>query len=146
MFSGKGVRRLLVVCGALVATACGSHDDHGEIQTLLWDTAGGGDLQFSVVKASPDYQIVVTERQGSSVNLTIRLTATDTAVYQLVADIFAGRRDIRNDTFVPHGATGTWTSITLNYADGHTDAVKNIDVSGEMGQLHRFVDTRFTSS
>jgi hypothetical protein len=88
----------------------------------------------------------VTERQGRSVNLTIRLTATDTAVYQLVADIFAGCRDIRDDTFAPHGATGTWTSITLNYADGRADTVKNIDVGGEMGQLYRFVDTRFTSS
>ena len=142
MFTGQGVRRLLVVCGALVATACGSH---GEIQALVWDTTGGGDLHFSAVKASLDYQIVVTQRQGSTPNLTIRLTAADTVAYQLLDDIFAGRRDVRNDTFAPHGATGTWTSITLMYADGHSDAVHNIEASGELGQLYGFVNSRFAS-
>jgi hypothetical protein len=144
MFRGQGVRSLVIVCGALVATACGSN--HSEIQALLWDTTGGGDLHFSAVKASSDYQIVVTQKQFSAVNLTIRLTATDTTAYQLVTDIFAGHRDIRNDTFVPNGPTGTWTSITLMYADGRTDVVHSIEASGELGQLYSFVSSRLASS
>jgi hypothetical protein len=40
--------------------------------------------------------------------------------------------------------TGSWTSITLVYADGHKDTVSNISTTGDLGQLYRFVDGRFT--
>jgi hypothetical protein len=72
----------------------------------------------------------------------IRLSATTADTYQLIDDIFSGRRDIRNDTFVPHGATGIWTSIALIYQDNHSETVKNIDTSRDLRQIYAFVTSR----
>jgi hypothetical protein len=140
------IRVLCLAVGVLSAMACGSHDDHGGIQTFLWDTAGGGDLHFTVIAASPDFQIVVTGREGKTPNVTIRLTSADGAVYRLVDDILSGRRDIRRDTFEPKGATGTWTSITLVYSDGSRETVKNIDTQGELRQLYSFVQAHLDAA
>ena len=137
-------KAIFLAVGLLFAAACGSHDDHGDIQALVWDTTGGGDLHFSAVKAGSGYQIAVTQRQFSPANRAIQLDATSSA-YRLVDDIFAGRHDVRNDTFVPDGATGTWTTITLVYADNHSETVKNIDASGDLGELYRFVDSHCTT-
>ena len=41
--------------------------------------------------------------------------------------------------FVPGGATGTWTSITLVYSEGEPDEIDNIDMSTDMGGLYQFV-------
>jgi hypothetical protein len=65
----------------------------------------------------------------------IRLSATTADTYQLIDDIFSGRRDIRNDTFVPHGATGI-------YQDNHSETVKNIDTSRDLRQIYAFVTSR----
>jgi hypothetical protein len=136
-------RVLCLVAGLLLAAACGQDDQ--EIQSLVWETTGGGDLYFSIVRVNPDYQISVTRHQFAAASLTIPLTSADAAVYRLVDDIFSGHRDVRDDTVVPQGMTGSWTSITLVYADGHRDTVSNISAAGDLGQLCRFVDGRFTT-
>jgi hypothetical protein len=137
-------RALWLAVGLVVAAACGG-DDSGEIQSLLWDTSGGGDLHFSVVRTAPDYQIVVTARQGPVSNVTFLLTAGDGTAYRLVDDIFAGRRNVREFVVTPRGPTGTWTTITLTYADGHRDTVNDISATGELGGLYGFVDSHFPS-
>jgi hypothetical protein len=73
------------------------------------------------------------------VDLTVILTPQAAPAYEIVDDLFTGRRDAHEFTFEPQGATGTWTSLRLDRVDGATETIADIDPRSDLRPLLEFV-------
>ncbi len=137
----------MVFLGALflsVSCSGGSGDsnavsEEAAVEGIYWNTSGGGDLHFVIVKHGQDYEINVTQYEGKAVEKTIMLDSGIEDVYNLVGDIFYERHDINSDTFTPSGETGSWTSITLIYNNDTDVTVENISSSSILHTIYEFV-------
>jgi hypothetical protein len=110
------------------------------IEGLSWNTNGGGDLHFGIVKNGKDYQINVTRYNFMTLDETITLDSNTENIYGLVNDIFNERHDLNNDTFSPSGETGSFTSITLIYSNDNKVTIKNINSESILLFLRLFVE------
>jgi hypothetical protein len=113
--------------------------EEAAVKGIYWDTSGGGDLHFFIVKHGQDYEIDVTQFGGEIVLKTITLDSSTEDVYNLVEDIFHERHDINSDTLTPSGETGSWTSITLIYSNINCVTVKNISSTSTLNTIYEFV-------
>jgi hypothetical protein len=113
--------------------------EEADVEGIYWNTSGGGDLHFFIVRHGQDYEIDVTQYDGEIVLKTITLDSSTEDVYNLVDDIFHERHDIKSDTFTPSGETGTWTSITLIYSNINCVTVKNISSTSILNTIYEFV-------
>lgn len=111
-----------------------------EIEQLLWSTRGGGSINFEISRRNGNFDIMVSEYKFQGVNIPIRLTMDSANVHTLVDDIFDKSLDLFDETFVPYGLTGTWTSISLIYANGKTVEIKNIKAYSRLHIIPDFID------
>ena len=121
------------------------------LASLSWETLGGGMAIFTVTPAPAAFGFPVTGAPAAfafhvtgwsfrKVDLSFTATNADPA-YSLLAKIFNGGVDVTKDTFEPQGPTGTWTTITLNYASGGSKEVTNIDLwnANHLDSIYDFV-------
>ena len=106
---------------------------------FVWDTQGGGDMRFAVEREGKNYEITVERYDFHAINALITLTSENDEAYRLVEDIFIKRVDLYNCTFIPKGLTGTWTKITLIYADRREITIDRIDTMRKLNILYHFV-------
>ncbi len=109
-----------------------------QIVGFMWDTRGGGDMQFAVEREGKHYKIKVERYNFHTIKIIITLTENNGGVYRLVDDIFEKRVDLHNYASVPKGLTGTWTEITLTYKDHRETVINNINAV-KLNVLYRFV-------
>ncbi len=123
--------------------SCGSAqkgaDQEGAITSILWETEGGGDIQFEITPAGSAYQIRVTRHAFQEVETILSLPPEEEQVYALVTAVFEKRKDLHDETSAKTGATGTWTSITVRYAGGSPVTIDNIDASGGLSPIYAYV-------
>jgi len=113
------------------------------IHEFTWETMGGGQVKFRVTPAGEGaFSVHVREHNFKAVGKDLNLTSADGEAYQVVKQIFDGTLDLRQETFTPRGATGSWTSITVATADGKSVTIKNISPGGRLLPLGQFIDTK----
>ena len=127
-----------VLCLSALMGGCICYPE-GEIQSLIWETEGGGNILFGITRDDDRYRIHVTRYQGSETDTEITLSEEDGDTYFLVDDIFEKRRNLCNDTFIPRGETGTWTTINL-FSENDQVVIKNIEAWGELRIIPEFVE------
>lgn len=111
-----------------------------KIETLVWETKGGGDLYFSIERVDDQFKISIERQAFQAVHRTVILTDKDLTVYDLVEDIFEDRINIHDYTFTPLGTTGSWTTITLIFSDKPELEIENIKATDdELRILYNFV-------
>lgn len=98
-----------------------------EIVKIIWETMGGGDIKFEIIKIDNYFQIRVTRYEFKKINKTLLLTSESKNVYDLVHNIFDKKMDVYDKTSIPGGPTGTWTSITLIYSEDKKVTITNIN-------------------
>ncbi len=133
---------------AFAVLSCDRHYPYPDedIRQMIWDTGGGGDLRFEIEPDAENFDITVTRCNFVPVSREIVLTSRDGDVHALVESIFDKSRNLYNDTYIPAGATGTWTSITLVFESGRELTIDNIAVQGgDLLLLYEFVDDRMSS-
>jgi len=128
---------IAILCLGAFLGGCGYYS-YGDIQSLIWNTSGGGDLVFTITKDDALYQIQVSQYEFKETDLEISLSEEDGDVYFLVDNIFNKKRNLFQDTLAPGGETGSWTSITLVFEDLNL-TIKNIDLQGELKILYEFI-------
>lgn len=118
-----------------------STENNGDIEEFIWETNGGGDILFSIIRVANEFEISVERYDFQSVDVVIILTNTDLEVYELVQDIFNENINIYDYTFTPtpEVPTGSWTTITLISSDGQELNIENIRGDDELGILYDFV-------
>lgn len=57
----------------------------------------------------------------------------------MVTAVFEKRKNLHDETAVLTGATGTWTTITVCYAEGERVTIDNIDASGGLSPIYAYV-------
>ncbi len=107
---------------------------------LLWNTQGGGDLRFRVERDGKGYRIQVERYDFRGTDAILQLTAENANVFSVVDHLFAAPAEIDNMTAAPEGATGTWTTVTLRFADESEKVLTDIDALGRLNALYRFVE------
>jgi len=126
-----------VLCLSTLIGGCICYPEE-EIQSFIWKTEGGGDILYEITKDDDRYRIHVTRCLGSETDAEITLSGEDGDTYFLVDDIFEKRRNLCNDTFIPRGVSGSWTTITL-LSENDQVIIKNIDAWGELRIISEFV-------
>jgi hypothetical protein len=103
----------------------------GEIESLVWETNGGGDIKFSITRAADEYEISVERYDFQPVDVSIILTDSDPEVYSLVDEIFNQVINVYDHTVTPEGDTGTWTAITLTFSGNQVVEIDDIKTGDE---------------
>ena len=142
------MKRLFMIFFILIAlAACNSSSNdenasseaNADIAKLRWDTSGGGDLHFTVIPVGDGYGVDVSSYDFHDVSKSLKITPQNSEVFSTVDGIFKGIHDIKKDTFIPKGETGTWTSITMTYSDNREEKIENIDSTGNLALIYDFV-------
>jgi hypothetical protein len=129
-------------CGSSDRNIINQGDAHhkGDIEKIIWETKGGGDLYFSIERVDDQFKISIERQAFQAVHRTVILTDKDLTVYDLVEDIFEDRLKIHDYTFTPVGTTGSWTTITLIFSDRPELEIENIKATDdELRILYNFV-------
>lgn len=79
-----------------------------EIETIVWETKGGGDLYFSIERLDNQFEISIERRAFRPVDIVLVLKDQDLPVYHLVEEIFENRISLLDCPIAPIGTTGTW--------------------------------------
>jgi len=142
---------VLGLLSAFVLIGCNDNDNNNldsdsQIIGLVWDTQGGGDINFSIERVGVDYQITAERYLFNPIDVSIALTSNDLEVYVIVDDIFKNVVDVNEFTFTPQGETGTWTQITLIYSESQDLEIDHIDPNGDLKILHDLVEQNLPSA
>lgn len=138
-------RSIIVVFLISLLSGCGGDGTNGiyldgDIEELIWDTEGSGDIRFSIERVDNNFEIAVERYEFNPVDVVIILTGSDLEVYGLVEDIFDETVNIYDYTFTPKGPIGTWTAITLIFTGNQELEIEDILRSGELSILYDFVN------
>lgn len=119
---------MLASCTALIFTlACcdsGTEPVRGEVARLIWNTEGGGQIQFEVTKADSAYAVRLLRVRYIACDTLLLLTSSSGAPYRATDDVFSGRTTLRSHDWAPGVIAGTWTTITLVDARGRSETLK----------------------
>lgn len=148
---------VILFCFISLLLSCGSSDRNiisqsgaspeGDLEKFIWETKGGGDLYFSIVRVDNQFKISIERLAFQAVNRTVILTDKDLTVYDLVEDIFKDRIKIHDYTFTPVGTTGSWTTIKLIFSDKPELEIENINATDdELRILYDFVRKKAAAS
>ncbi len=145
LFSKSGLWAAIILCLMPVTTGCDGgflNEPYPEddILKMIWETGGGGDLRFEIVRDGENFDITVIRCAFEAVDQQIVVTALDGEVYELISDIFDKIRDLYDDTYVPYGVSGSWTSIMLLFTGGEEIVIKNISAWNDLHILYTFVE------
>ncbi len=112
---------------------------NSNITSILFETNGGCTIKFQIIPEDNGYAIDVSKYNFKDIDIKIILSNTNEQEYILVAQIFNKQIDIYNEVFVPAGETGTWTSVTLNYATGEFVKIDNVSPFNKLSILYEYV-------
>jgi hypothetical protein len=142
---------ILSLAAALSLAACvaqqGTPSSSGKaaaVVSFTWETKGGGAIVFTAQKAGADYSMKVSQWHFQDADLRVTLTASSDKAFKIADGIFSGAVDLSKEALEDKGIpTGTWTSISLSYADGSKKSFGPLDLWGShsLDELYKFVTT-----
>lgn len=113
-----------------------------QVETIEWDTRGGGDFHFEVKRGEEQSFVVrVTRRSFRELDTTVVLTREKSRpVYDLVERVFAGKVELAGRESPERGVTGTWTSVSVIDRSSQRQKVGNASLQNELEALRYWVE------
>lgn len=118
---------------------------------LVYDTFGGGQIHFEVVKhpaAAGSFLITVESYNHQESVKTISLDVVDNGlIHAALTDLFDGKRELAGSSSTSTSGdsdlpTGSWTHVTIEDADGKIERIFNDELLGTSESLRAFVTER----
>jgi hypothetical protein len=110
-----------------------------QISQLIWETNGGGDIKFTVCKNNNTFTIHL-ERYAFKANTARGIIEENNSAYHFLTQIFSGEINMKDYTFTPQGCTGSWTQVTVFYADNSSETIKNILLHDQLRVLYQLAE------
>jgi predicted secreted protein len=113
-----------------------------QVETIEWDTRGGGDFHFEVKRGKEQSFLVrVTRRSFRELDTTVVLTREKSRpVYDLVARLFEGKEEIGGTESPERGVTGTWTSVYVIDRANKRQKVGDASLQNKLEELRDWVE------
>ncbi len=138
------MRKIIILLITILSVSCavsGDYESIGQIERVVFNTTGGGDLEFQVSKKNSDFLIFVNRNNFSETEIELVLTEENEALYLLLSDIFEGKHNITDDRLEVEGLTGTWTSVSIEYINNQVDEITEVNTREYLLILYDFVNT-----
>ena len=138
----KGIFILIII---LLLFSCEVNDEariyyDENIEGVLFDTNGGGDIQFQISRNENNFIIEVNRYRFSDINEEFTLSSSEYDVFNLISKIFNKELDLYDEVYEATGETGTWTDATLHYVGEKIVNITNITISGDLNILYTYVE------
>jgi len=128
---------LLILCTFIFG--CVHHPKEQTLEKVVFDTRGGGDLEFTIVQSNDRFSVTVSRYKNQNINEIFYITAKDKKEYSLVGTLFSKKILLQNEVITPKGVTGTWSSVTVTDPKGVEGVIDNINTYGDLAIIFTFV-------
>jgi len=112
------------------------------IQKLIWKTQGSSKTEFEIIRDGLQYEIIVAEFDGDSLNVVGNVSQGDVDIYQIIEGIFTGYYDLEYFSNSSGITSEFWTTLTLVYETNWSQSYNSISPDFPISEIYFYVESR----
>jgi len=112
------------------------------IQKLIWRTQGSSETEFEIFRDGLQYEIIVAEFDGDSLNVVGNVSQGDVDIYQIIEGIFTGYYDLEYFSNSSGITSEFWTTLTLVYETNWSQSYNSISPDFPISEIYFYVESR----